>query len=207
VADSARVSASQESSSLFHRQTLTTSPPTPHQPRSLENLFETISIDISAGPSIYQSASSPAFSYPAESTTMASGQPFASRSYAGTKLPDRSGNPNAMPFSASSFSRHRGLGNTAPADFGGPEGPKQAQQPTSAPAATQSHGPGQDANPLSRLTEEQREEINEAVRNVSRSMPRLSATVSIVLDERDMQSNHQTYLPNKGNTAGTRRNS
>ncbi|CEO60266.1 Putative Spindle pole body protein An-Cdc31 (Eurofung) [Penicillium brasilianum] len=93
---------------------------------------------------------------------MASGQPFASRSYAGAKMPDRSVNTNAMPFSASSFSRHRGLGNTAPADFGGPEGPKQTQQPTSAPAATQSHGPGQDANPLSRLTEEQREEINEA---------------------------------------------
>ncbi|KAJ5380377.1 Centrin-3 [Penicillium cataractarum] len=92
---------------------------------------------------------------------MASGQPFASRSYAGAKMPDRSVNTNAMPFSASSFSRHRGLGNTAPADFGGPEGPKQTQQPTSAPAATQSH-PGQDANPLSRLTEEQREEINEA---------------------------------------------
>ncbi|OOQ90066.1 Cell division control protein 31 [Penicillium brasilianum] len=93
---------------------------------------------------------------------MASGQPFASRSYAGAKMPDRSVNTNAMPFSASSFSRHRGLGNTASADFGGPEGPKQTQQPTSAPAATQSHGPGQDANPLSRLTEEQREEINEA---------------------------------------------
>ncbi|KAJ5460309.1 Centrin-3 [Penicillium daleae] len=93
---------------------------------------------------------------------MASGQPFASRSYAGAKMPDRSVNTNAMPFSASSFSRHRGLGNTAPTDFGGPEGPKQTQQPPSAPAATQSHGPGQDANPLSRLTEEQREEINEA---------------------------------------------
>lgn len=148
-----------------------TSPPTAHRPTSLDNLFETASIDISAGPSIHQSTSSPTSSYPAESTTMASGQPFASRSYAGTKLPDRSANPNAMPFSASSFSRHRGLGNTAPADFGGPEGPKQTQQPPSAPAATQSHGPGQDANPLSRLTEEQREEINEAVRNTSRSMP------------------------------------
>ncbi|KAJ5168372.1 Centrin-3 [Penicillium canariense] len=93
---------------------------------------------------------------------MASGQPFASRSYAGTKLPERSVNANALPFSASSFSRHRGLGATASADFGGADGPKQAQQPTSAQAATQSHGPGQDANPLSRLTEEQREEINEA---------------------------------------------
>ncbi|GLI75395.1 calcium-binding component of the spindle pole body (SPB) half-bridge [Penicillium ochrochloron] len=93
---------------------------------------------------------------------MASGQPFASRSYAGTKMPDRSVNTNAMPFSASSFSRHRGMGNPGPGDFGGPEGPKQTQQPTAAPAATQSHGQGQDANPLSRLTEEQREEINEA---------------------------------------------
>ncbi|KAJ5810182.1 uncharacterized protein N7503_002400 [Penicillium pulvis] len=92
---------------------------------------------------------------------MASGQPFASRSYAGTKIPDRSVNANAMPFSASSFSRHRGLGATAPADFGGPEGPKQNQQATNTPAA-QSHGPAQDANPLNRLTEEQREEINEA---------------------------------------------
>ncbi|KAJ5871709.1 uncharacterized protein N7529_004062 [Penicillium soppii] len=89
---------------------------------------------------------------------MASGQPFASRSYAGTKLPERSVNTNAMPFSASSFSRHRGLGNTAQNDF--PEAPKQ-QQPAPATNA-QSHGPAQDANPLNRLTEEQREEINEA---------------------------------------------
>lgn len=95
---------------------------------------------------------------------MASGQPFASRSYAGTKIPDRSVNANAMPFSASSFSRHRGLGATAPADFGAPEGPKQNQQAANTPAA-QSHGPAQDANPLNRLTEEQREEINEAVRS------------------------------------------
>ncbi|CAG7975342.1 unnamed protein product [Penicillium salamii] len=85
---------------------------------------------------------------------MASGQPFASRSYAGTKLPERSIN-NAMPFSASSFSRHRGL-NAPQNDF--PEPAKQ--QP--APANAQSHGPAQDTNPLNRLTEEQREEINEA---------------------------------------------
>ena len=95
--------------------------------------------------------------------TMASGQPFASRSYAGTKLPDRSVNTNAMPFSASSFSRHRGLGNTAQGDFA--EAAKQ-QQPAPATNA-QSHGPAQDANPLNRLTEEQREEINEAVREFS----------------------------------------
>jgi len=91
---------------------------------------------------------------------MASGQPFASRSYAGTKLPDRSANANGMPFSASSFSRHRGLGASAP-EFNA-EAPKQNQQ--AAPPAPQAHAPAQDANPLSRLTEEQREEINEAVR-------------------------------------------
>ncbi|RAH43295.1 putative cell division control protein Cdc31 [Aspergillus brunneoviolaceus CBS 621.78] len=63
-------------------------------------------------------------------------QPFGSRSYAAGKLPDRSLNAaNALPFSASSFSRHR--------------------------VHSQAHG--QDTtNPLSRLTEEQREEINEA---------------------------------------------
>lgn len=94
---------------------------------------------------------------------MASGQPFASRSYAGTKLPDRSANANAMPFSASSFSRHRPMGASAPVDYPGVEGPKPPQQSSGPPAATQSHGPAQDANPLNRLTEEQREEINEAV--------------------------------------------
>lgn len=102
---------------------------------------------------------------------MASGQPFASRSYAGTKLPERSVNTNAMPFSASSFSRHRGLGNTAQNDF--PEAPKQ-QQPAPATNA-QSHGPAQDANPLNRLTEEQREEINEAVRDFQSSCASLEA--------------------------------
>ncbi|CAI7581224.1 unnamed protein product [Penicillium pancosmium] len=93
---------------------------------------------------------------------MASGQPFASRSYAGTKLPDRSTNTNAMPFSASSFSRHRPLGGTGPADYPGVEGPKPPQQSSGPAVAAQSHGPAQDANPLNRLTEEQREEINEA---------------------------------------------
>ncbi|KAJ5156622.1 hypothetical protein N7492_009425 [Penicillium capsulatum] len=92
---------------------------------------------------------------------MASGQPFASRSYAGSKLPERSVNASAMPFSASAFSRHRGLGATAPAEYTGPEGPKQNQQGAVTPGA-QSHGPAQEANPLNRLTEEQREEINEA---------------------------------------------
>ncbi|KAJ5476354.1 hypothetical protein N7475_002083 [Penicillium sp. IBT 31633x] len=94
---------------------------------------------------------------------MASGQPFASRSYAGTKLPERSVNTNAMPFSASSFSRHRALGNAAQGEFHNPESNKQMQQSAPAPATNaQSHGPAQDANPLNRLTEEQREEINEA---------------------------------------------
>lgn len=88
---------------------------------------------------------------------MASGQPFASRSYAGTKLPERSVNPNAMPFSASSFSRHRAAPQN---DF---EKPQQSGPATNA----QSHGQAQDTNPLNRLTEEQREEINEAVRTLS----------------------------------------
>lgn len=99
---------------------------------------------------------------------MATGQPFASRSYAGSKLPERSVNTNAMPFSASSFSRHRGLGASAPGEFGAPDPAKpQQQQPQqqsiAQPGAAQSHGPPQDTNPLNRLTEEQREEINEAV--------------------------------------------
>ena len=56
------------------------------------------------------------------------------------------------------------MGATAPVDYAGVEGQKQAQQSVGPVAATQSHGPAQDANPLNRLTEEQREEINEAVR-------------------------------------------
>lgn len=100
---------------------------------------------------------------------MASHQPFGSRSYAGGKLPDRSINANAMPFSASSFSRPRGLGATTttaaggigsgPGDFAADAGPKSTQ---TAPAGGQA-GPAPDTNPLNRLTEEQREEINEAV--------------------------------------------
>lgn len=106
-------------------------------------------------------------------------QPFGSRSYAGGKLPDRSVNANALPFSASSFSRHRGLGATtatAPGDFGADAGLKSTQGPAAAASGAggvlhaQTHGPGttgpssQETNPLNRLTEEQREEINEAVR-------------------------------------------
>lgn len=102
-------------------------------------------------------------------TTMASSAhpPFGSRSaYASGKLPDRSLNP--LPFSASAFSRHRGLGAQTPGtgDFGNDAGKSaQQQQPPPPPAHSQSHMSSQDAsNPLNRLTEEQREEINEAVR-------------------------------------------
>ncbi|KAL1983052.1 hypothetical protein VTN96DRAFT_535 [Rasamsonia emersonii] len=91
--------------------------------------------------------------------------PFGSRSaYASGKLPDRSLNP--LPFSASAFSRHRGLGAQTPGtgDFGNDAGKSaQQQQPPPPPAHSQSHMSSQDAsNPLNRLTEEQREEINEA---------------------------------------------
>ncbi|GAQ08253.1 cell division control protein 31 [Aspergillus lentulus] len=93
-------------------------------------------------------------------------QPFGSRSYGGGKLPDRSVNTNAIPFSASSFSRHRGLGATGPGEFGA-EGAKSTQQAAPQPPVhSQTHGPSQDSNPLNRLTEEQREEINEAVRDL-----------------------------------------
>ncbi|GAD94467.1 cell division control protein Cdc31, putative [Paecilomyces variotii No. 5] len=87
--------------------------------------------------------------------------PFGSRSaYAGGKLPDRSLNANPIPFGASSFSRHRGLGGAVAGEFG-PEGAKSTQQPPAPPAHSQTQS--QDSNPLNRLTEEQREEINEAV--------------------------------------------
>jgi hypothetical protein len=126
---------------------------------------------------------------------MASGQPFASRSYAGTKLPERSVNTNVMPFSASSFSRHRGLGNAAQGEFNGPEGQKQMQQSAPAPATNaQSHGPAQDANPLNRLTEEQREEINEAVR-MSRLLQNLQFLHYTFL-KREKNTNKLNQLPN-----------
>ncbi|KAE8148766.1 hypothetical protein BDV25DRAFT_157630 [Aspergillus avenaceus] len=86
-------------------------------------------------------------------------QGFGSRSFAAsTKLPDRSVNANPTPFGASTFSRQR-LGAPGPdlADAG--RSTQQAPQP---PVHSQTHGPSQDSNPLSRLTEEQREEINEA---------------------------------------------
>ena len=101
------------------------------------------------------------------STIITMAQPFGSRSYAGGKLPDRSVNSNAVPFGASSFSRHRGLGATVPGDFAdtGAGGPKATQTgPGLGVVHAQTHGPSaQDTNPLNRLTEEQREEINEAV--------------------------------------------
>ncbi|OJK04176.1 hypothetical protein ASPACDRAFT_112564 [Aspergillus aculeatus ATCC 16872] len=116
-------------------------------------------------------------------------QPFGSRSYAAGKLPDRSLNAaNALPFSASSFSRHRGLagggGSSIPnpnpggigagiGDFSNDPSSNKASHaaaqhshlqgggPPAPPLHSQAHG--QDTtNPLSRLTEEQREEINEA---------------------------------------------
>ncbi|PWY87619.1 EF-hand [Aspergillus heteromorphus CBS 117.55] len=102
---------------------------------------------------------------------MASSQAFGTRSYAAGKLPDRSlnANPNTLPFSASSFSRHRSIGPGA-SDFPDAKAGQQAPPP---PVHTQAgpgggggaSGPGgasQDTNPLGRLTEEQREEINEA---------------------------------------------
>ena len=70
-------------------------------------------------------------------------------------------NQNAIPFSASSFSR-RGLGATQ-SEFA-PDAAKPTQQATQQQVHAQTHNPSQESNPLNRLTEEQREEINEAVR-------------------------------------------
>ncbi|KAL4908190.1 hypothetical protein BDW74DRAFT_147022 [Aspergillus multicolor] len=87
-----------------------------------------------------------------------SGQPFGSRSYNPGKLPDRSINQNTIPFSASSFTR-RGLGANQ-SDFV-PDAAKSTQQPPQQQVHAQTHNPTQE-NSLNRLTEEQREEINEA---------------------------------------------
>jgi hypothetical protein len=112
--------------------------------------------------------------------------PFGSRSAyagAGAKLPER---PNPLPFSASAFSRNRGVlggvNNNNNNNIINTESAQQPQhlaqqQPPIPPQHSQNHASsaaatmmGQDAssgggaNPLSRLTEEQREEINEAVR-------------------------------------------
>lgn len=84
------------------------------------------------------------------------------------------------------------MANPGPGDFGGPEGPKQTQQPTSAPAATQSHGPGQDGNPLSRLTEEQREEINEAVRITPQSSSFVYLSAKLLPSRERRASTEQT---------------
>ncbi|PWY87331.1 EF-hand [Aspergillus sclerotioniger CBS 115572] len=100
-------------------------------------------------------------------------QPFGTRSYASGKLPDRSLNTNALPFSASSFSRHRSLAGapgatSSAADFADPKSTNQVplgapQAPPAPPMHSQPHASSpQDTNPLNRLTEEQREEINEA---------------------------------------------
>jgi hypothetical protein len=94
-----------------------------------------------------------------------SGQPFGSRSYTAGKLPDRSLNSNTIPYSASTFTR-RGLGATGAGEFG-PDAAKSTQQgpPQQQQVHAQTHGQAQESNPLSRLTEEQREEVNEAVCN------------------------------------------
>lgn len=99
--------------------------------------------------------------------------PFGSRSAyagAGAKLPERA---NPVPFSASAFSRNRGLGAANNMNIN--NNTDSAQPPPPVPS-THSHAQGHAAgtmiasdpsgaaNPLSRLTEEQREEINEAVR-------------------------------------------
>ena len=94
--------------------------------------------------------------------TSSAHQPFGTRSaYVSGKFPDRSSNPNPAPFNASSLSRHRTFGGANPgtSDFVADSG-KAAQQPPPPPAHSQ-----EPVNPLNRLTEEQREEINEAVRN------------------------------------------
>lgn len=117
--------------------------------------------------------------------TMASSQPFGTRSYASGKLPDRSINANALPFSASSFSRHRSLagapGAPTAGDFADPKASQQAPGPSQAPPQPPMHSqPQQDTNPLNRLTEEQREEINEAVITpLSPSHPRQIANTCI----------------------------
>jgi hypothetical protein len=102
--------------------------------------------------------------------TSSAHQPFASRStYVSGKFPDRSLNPNPAPFNTASLSRHRtfGGGNPGTGDFVTDTG-KPAQQPPQPPAHSQGHGQSQEpVNPLNRLTDEQREEINEAVRHFS----------------------------------------
>src|SRR4029077_14020610 len=81
-------------------------------------------------------------------------QPFVSRSvYTSGKLPDRSLNPNPIPFGATTLSRHRALGgaNPGPGDFG-VDGGKSTQPLPPPPVHSQNHAPSQDAtNPLNRL--------------------------------------------------------
>jgi hypothetical protein len=103
-------------------------------------------------------------------------QPFTSRSaYTSGKLADRSLNSNPIGFGAPSLPRHRMLGslNPGPGNFGA-DGGKSTQQPPPPPAHSQDHAPSQEsANPLNRLTEEQREEINEAVRDPLVAKPKI----------------------------------
>ncbi|KAB8074110.1 hypothetical protein BDV29DRAFT_156954 [Aspergillus leporis] len=86
-------------------------------------------------------------------------QGFGVRSFASAKLPDRSVNANPTPFGASTFSRQR-LGAPGPSDLA--DAARASQQAPQPQVHSQTHNPSQDSNPLSRLTEEQREEINEA---------------------------------------------
>ncbi|PLN85207.1 P-loop containing nucleoside triphosphate hydrolase protein [Aspergillus taichungensis] len=90
--------------------------------------------------------------------------PGTGRGLSSNRLPDRSLNANAAtaPFASSTFGRGRMMTSTI--DYADQNaGPKSSQQATSAPALhTQSAPAAAAENPLSRLTEEQREEINEA---------------------------------------------
>lgn len=91
--------------------------------------------------------------------------PGTGRGLSSSRLPDRSLNANAAtaPFASSTFGRGRMMTSTI--DYADQNaGQKSSQQAPSAPALhTQSAPAAAAENPLSRLTEEQREEINEAV--------------------------------------------
>lgn len=107
-------------------------------------------------------------------------------------------NANALPFSASTFSR-RGLATTgpggAPPDFategvgagggGVSTGPKSTQTAPGAVGAGPGASSGPDTNPLNRLTEEQREEINEAVCDPLDPGYRMDVDVDVDREERD----------------------
>ncbi|KAL4976622.1 P-loop containing nucleoside triphosphate hydrolase protein [Aspergillus desertorum] len=124
-------------------------------PEKLQNrkFLEDVDLGTQIDPDLELRSYHPAFAM------ASSGQPFGSRSYNTGKLPDRSLNQNAVPFSASSFSR-RGIGATQ-SEFA-PDAAKSTQQAPQQQVHAQTHNPTQESNPLNRLTEEQREEINEA---------------------------------------------